>query len=202
MGDKKQDVIIQEKPPEDISEEQAEIDLTELYSPNNVWTPEQKISAVQAYMITGSSIKAEKICGIKASTIRWWKNQSSWWNAVMSQVRRDKQDELDGQFTTLLDKVMNNLEDRLEHGDEVLDKEGNIRHKKIDGRSLATIGGIIYDKRHLLRSDPDSKGQKSETSAVEALAERFANFTQQMKDSGLMGKPIEGEVIRNEDNES
>jgi len=185
------------RPHETLTEEEQEFELSDLYSSGGKWSVEDKVRAASAMMVTGSSLKASKLVGIPAATIRWWANQSSWWPELIKAVRKEKQDELDAVQTDVIHKSLDELNDRLDNGDEVITKDGDKVRKKLGGRDLAIIHGTLFDKRQLVRGDPTSKVGKSDTDAIEALAQRFEDFANQMQQSGSMAKPIEGEVIEN-----
>ena len=53
---------------------------------------------------------------IAASTIRKWKNKSTWWKPVLHEVRNSKQEELDGKLTNIIMQGADELEDRIQNG--------------------------------------------------------------------------------------
>lgn len=188
------DLVEKQSPPkeyENLGDEKIQLDLNELYSPHSKYTPEQKMYAVVAYMVTGSSIKAEKMTGIDASTIRWWKTKSEWWDKALAEARRTKQDALDAHLTGLIHRSAEEFEDRLLNGDEVVDKYGDTHRKKMSGRDIATTLGILFDKRALIRGDPTSNSGAS-SSQLKDLSQKFEDFAHKMRESGNMAKPIEG----------
>lgn len=121
---------------------------------NNIYSYEDKITSVVAYFITGTIEGASKYSGIKASTIRKWKQEDHWWTLVVREVKRAKQEQLDTKLTNLLEKSMSELRDRLLNGDEVMGKAGKLVRKKISAKDLSSIVNTLYDKRSKLRSDP------------------------------------------------
>lgn len=185
------------RPHELLSEENRGFVLSDLYTAHDKYTAEEKISAATAMMITGNSQKSSKITGIPASTIRWWANESSWWPSLMKKVRKDKNEELDAVQTDILHKTLGKLQDRVENGDAVITKDGDVAYKEVSARDLATVHGIIFDKRALNRGDPTSKSERSDTDAIQQMARQFEKFAKQLQDGGALAKPIEGEVIDN-----
>lgn len=186
------------RPHELLSEDEQGVILADLYHPSDKWSVEDKIRAASAMMITGNSKKASKVTGIPDSTIRWWATRSSWWPGLMKQVRKEKQEELDAAHTEILHKTIVKLIDRVENGDEVVTKDGDVVRKGVGARDLAIVHGTIYDKRALLRGDPTSKTERTDSDAIEELGRRFEKFAQQMMDSGNLAKPIKGEVLNEE----
>ena len=187
------------KPHECLTPEEQQFELSDLYSANGKWSVEDKVAAATQYAITGNSKQAGKLTGIPPATIRWWKTESSWWPELLKEVRKAHAEELDGLQTNLIHKSAQELADRLENGDEVLDKNGEIRRKKLGGRDLVIIHGTLYDKRALSRGNPTSKVERSDYEALTQLAEQMAEFgrvQKKMQESGNFAKPIEGETIR------
>lgn len=179
-----------------------DIDLKELYSPKSKYTPEQKIEAVAAYMITGTIKSAAKICGIPRKTVSDWKNQALWWDDTLRECRKKKQDELDANFTGVIHTAVGKLLDRVEQGDPKLQKDGSIISIPMSGRDLAISMSILFDKRALLRGDPTSKVEKtSERERLEQLSKQFTEMTNKVQEAGLLTKTVEGEVIVTEETE-
>ena len=167
-----------------------ELDLNDLYAANGKYTPEEKLYAVVAYMVEGNSVRASKRTGIPADTIRWWKNNAPWWNDAMKEGRRQYQDQLDAHLTRIIHKGAEEVAERLEKGDEIVTKDGDVRRKKMAGRDVATTMAILYDKRALLRGDPTSNPGRG-GQALDALAKRFEEFADKLENSGKLAKPIE-----------
>ena len=180
-------------PQECLSDEEQKIELSDLYHPNSKWTPEQKLAAVTQYVLTGSSKRAAAVCDVPASTIRWWKQDASWWPDLVTKVRKEQDDKVSALFAEAREKALNSLVDRITKGDEVLDKDGNINFRAVSARDLATIAGITHDKEALIRGNPTSRTARSESDALDALANKFEQFANTMKESGNLAKPIEGE---------
>jgi hypothetical protein len=119
-------------------------------------------------------------------TIRYWARQD-WWQEEL--LRCDSQDstELKSTFTKIAKKATELLEDRLEHGDEVITKDGEIVKRQIPGRELAIIAGVAADKRRMEMDQPNRVSVQSSTEKLAQLMEEFMKFAK--------AKPIKGEVI-------
>lgn len=184
------------RPQEVLTEEDQKFELSDLYSPFGKWSPEDKIAAASAMMICGSSPKAashlKRHYGLEIaeSTIRWWAAEASWWPDLMKVLRKEKDEELDAMQTDMIHKSAEELQDRLDQGDEVVTKDGDVVRKAVGARDLAIIHGTLYDKRALKRGDPTSKVERSDSEALAQLAEQFSNFAKKMEESGNLAKPI------------
>ena len=143
-----------------------EYDYSELYSPRAKYTAEEKLQAVTAYVMTGTAVGAARVTGQLADTIREWKNHSSWWPDAYIQAKKERQEEMDGVMTAIVHEAGYQVLDRIQNGDEVIDKDGNVVRRKMSGKELATVMGITYDKRSLLRGDPTSRTEKVDTKQI------------------------------------
>lgn len=158
-----------------------EIELKDLYAANGSYTPEEKIEAVMAYMVTGTSRKASKICNIPEGTIRWWKSQAMWWEDVMRECRKKKQDELDAAFTNVIHIAVEALEDRVRNGNTVLTKDGGRVQVPMQGKEIAVSLAVIFDKRQLLRGDPTQKVERvTEKDRLDNLQRKFEEIARKV----------------------
>ena len=135
-------------------------DLAELYSSNARYTADEKLAAVLAYVMTGSVRGVVRLTGLRQQLISDWKNNSTWWNDAYMSVKKEKQEEIDSSFTTIIHAASGEMIDHIMNGDEVIDKNGDTRRVKMKGKELAWCMGISYDKRALLRGDPTSRTEK------------------------------------------
>jgi hypothetical protein len=114
-----------------------------------------KLAAALAWLMTGSADEAETLCGVPARTIRGWTAEESW-ALFMEQARREKQSQLDAKFTAIIHKATDAILDRLEHGDEVVTKDGRTVKRAVGIRDLSVVKAIAFDKRNIARGMPTS----------------------------------------------
>mgnify|MGYP001583285903 CR=1 FL=1 len=166
------------------------------------YTPEQRIQAATVWTITGNCAEVERQTGIPAYAVVFWKNKTTWWKELTRQIRKTKQDELDGMLTGLIMGGVEALQDRVKNGNHKVyfDEDGQ-RHEyrvPLTSSELAkdTLG-IPFDKRALLRGDPTSrteKGGNTETQAMLAqLAKNFEAFSKQVRPAYLPPVVVDGE---------
>lgn len=162
--------------------ESLDIELKDLYACNGSYTPEEKIEAVMAYMVTGTSRKASKLCGVPEGTIRWWKSQSLWWDDLMKECRRKKQDELDAMTTGVIHRAVEQIEDRVQNGNTKTTKDGVPFNAPLTAGELSMVVGILFDKRQLLRGDPTSRTENvSESQRLEELQKNFEKMASEIQ---------------------
>ena len=174
-----------------------EIELKDLYAANGTYTPEEKINCVMAYMVTGTSRKASKICHIPEGTIRWWKSSALWWDDVMRECRKKKQDELDAAFTNILHIAVEELEDRVTNGNTVLTKDGEAKKVPMQGKEIAVSLAVIFDKRQLLRGDPTQKVERvTEKDRLDNLQRKFEEIARKVNAKEING--VQYDVVEEE----
>lgn len=185
-----QDVVVNSQNTQ-VEENALDVDLKDLYSPKGKFTPEQKIQAVMSYLVTGTSRKASKICGINEATIRDWKTRSTWWMDAYAECKKKKQEELDAAFTQVIHNGVGYLIDRMENGDTKFDsKSGQTVNVPMSGKDIGWVLGVLFDKRQLLRGEATSRSEKvSETERLDKLQQQFQNMAKEVQ--GYNAKVIE-----------
>lgn len=154
--------------------------MADIYSPKNQYPPEVKIQTAATFIATGGKVlKTAEMMGLSKQCVSDWKNNSEWWDTVVGKLQKEKQKELDAKITNLLEKVFDQVEDRVLNGDEVITRDGERTRKKMSGRELALTGAIMYDKRAMLRGE-GALGNKG-TSAASILADLRETFREVAK---------------------
>jgi|AACY02.16.fsa_nt_gi hypothetical protein len=162
-----------------------ELDITEVKGRLANVDRLQQMEAVAVYCYTGSMPKAAKAIGAKVHNIRDWKNQP-WWNEAVNEVRKRMNDELDGRLSGVVDRLVAEIEDRINKGDEVVVAGGEKVRKKVSARELATTLSILFDKRALIRGDPTSRTERTSTDDhLEKLEKKFEDFTKRLTEKKI-----------------
>lgn len=138
---------------------------------------------------TGFKTSCE-LTGISYRAAEKWKNLP-WFKEALQIARERLDNELDNKFTGIIAKGADKLNDQLEHGDLVVDKDGNLQRRPVGAKDTAIITSIIFDKRNLLRGKPTNIAEnKSNNERLTELQERFKKFA--------AATEVEGEVIEQE----
>ena len=155
--------------------------LGELHENTVKYTPEDKIAAATAFIVTGEYQKASRLCGIHPDAIRYWRNTAGWWGELVAILKKQKQDEIDGAITGVLHNAVGVIADKLENGEEVVGKNGVVVHKMPALRDVVMALGILFDKRQLLRGDPTSRSvNNSTTDTLKKIQSQFEDMARQM----------------------
>lgn len=140
------------------------------------YTVDDKLQAAIAYVITGDSLNASKLCGIPDRTIRAW-TATEWWDDILAEANASYQSKLDAVWTKILHKASDKMVERIEQGDPVVDaKTREVRYVPVKLRDLAIATAVMTDKRSLMRGQAT---RRTETVSVEKrlnkLSEHFEN---------------------------
>lgn len=152
-----------------------------------------KLNAALAYLITGETEGAAKLCGIPGRTIREW-TEEPWWADVITEARKMKNDELDAAFTSILHKATGEVADRIEHGDEIIQKDGSKARRKVSARDATLVAAVLIDKRAVLRGEPTriskSINEKERLNTLKNNLEGLAGFKEEEKEKDKEDKPL------------
>jgi len=161
---------------------------TALASQGSKYTDIHRRKAIGIYVVTGNYSATAKQSNIPRTTINEW-SKTEWWLNEVDEVRHEKQDELDAQITGSIHKAFKKVDDRLENGDAYVKKDGTLGYKPVSCRDSATVGGIMYDKRALLRNMPTNITATTDSHKLLKLQQQFEQLAHDK------AKVIEGEVV-------
>lgn len=149
------------------------------------YTDAKKIEVVTSYLALGKAPLVEAVTGVPRQTIRQWKMQP-WWKDLESEIRQDEDTELDSKLSKIIDRTLDTVVDRLEHGDFLLDsRTGTIKRVPVKMRDAHRVATDIIDKRNLIRGKPTSITHKvTVEDAMLKLANEFKEW------ASLIRKPV------------
>ncbi len=161
---------------------------TALANQGSKYSDVKRRQAIGVYVVTGSYTQTGKQLNIPERTINQW-GKTDWWLSEIARVREEKQDELDAQITGYIEKAFKNVDDRLEHGDPYIKKDGDIGLKPVSCRDSAMVGGILFDKRALIRNMPTNITSNTDSAKLLKLQEQFEQLAHEKT------KQIEASVV-------
>jgi hypothetical protein len=141
------------------------------------WDYKSRVTAVTAYLATGSNTEAAAVIGATEGTIRNWR-KAQWWEELALEIKQRKNDELDAKLSKIIDKVAETIEDRLDNGEAHYDtRTHEIVRVPVKMKDAAVVGAIGFDKRQLLRGDVTSRSETITTEQrLQSLADQFKGF--------------------------
>lgn len=107
---------------------------------------------------------------------------------LLSEIRNELDAREQAAETTIIEDALVELQDRIKHGDEILDsKTGTVKKVKMKGKELASTLKVIHTVRQVTRETSKEKEDLvSQADKLHALATNFAKFAS--------AKTIEGET--------
>ena len=141
------------------------------------YTEKEKINACCVFAVSGNSRRTAELTKIPEATIRTWKT-TIWWQEITVRIYEEQDEGLSSKLTTLVDKAVDAINDRIEHGDYLYNpKMDKLVRKPIGARDLAAVTIMAVDKRQLLRGEPTSRIEKVSTDErMKDLAMQFKKF--------------------------
>ena len=140
-------------------------------SQGSQYSNEDRREAASHYVVHGVMTKVANLTNIPERTLSDWKKQE-WWQALTTEIRLEKSDQIDASITNILEASTKQLTDRIHNGDEVLNKDGDIIRLAMKGRDLAKVFGITFDKRQIIRNLPTSIKAESTDARLNMLADK------------------------------
>jgi len=143
---------------------------------------QQKIEAVQMYLICGTMPPVSAALGINLETLNKWR-YTDWWKELVNQIKAEGRVKLTGKLQKIVSKSLEVIEDRLEHGDFQYDpKTGSMVRKPISARDAARISSDFIDKSIRIESQAtEAATQQAVEDRLKTIAEAFASFTNKVR---------------------
>lgn len=163
---------------------------------NYAWWPDsKKVEAATLYAVLRDFPHVSKLCGVPAKVLESW-SVEPWWSETIAKVIKLKNEELDGKITQALDKGLDILLDRLEHGEIYIDRKTKQEYRvPMSSKSVALASDIFFDKRQLIRGEATSRTEAvTQEQRLIALKQQFEKLAAS-KGINPHTEPIEGEVI-------
>src|SRR3990167_6028481 len=146
---------------------------------NKPYSEVKKIEVVTTYLALGKAPMVEAVTGVPRQTIRVWKMQP-WWKELVDEIQSDETQELSSKLTKIIDRSLDVVVDRIEHGDFLLDsRTGQVRRVPVKLRDVHRVSTDLIDKRQLLKKKQNIESDKSTVEDImKKLAGQFSEFVQ------------------------
>lgn len=120
----------------------------------NYFNLEQKTDACALYCVYGDVEQVSEMTGIPAKTLREWKDEP-WWIEIQKKVFVEQNEKLASRISTVLDKSIDHLVDRLDNGDYLWDvRKSKLVRKPVDTKVLNSVINNLVHRRQLIRGEP------------------------------------------------
>ena len=141
------------------------------------WSDSQKLEAVQTYLMLGSVRMTSAALKIPEITIKVWR-ASTWWKDLESELKIQDELQLSTRLKKIAEKSFAAVEDRLEHGNFVLDqKTGKIRRIPVNLKDAHKVAVESIQQQELIANkhvEVANDGQIMDK--LEQLANKFAEM--------------------------
>lgn len=146
------------------------------------YSDKQKLEAVQVWLMCGSMVQTAAALGIPEPTIEKWK-YTDWWKELADQIKAEGRVKLSGRLQKIVGKSLDQLEDRIENGDWVINsKTGVVERKPLLARDLTRISTEFMDSNRKLESvTREEATQQAVEDRLKLLADSFASFAKKIR---------------------
>ena len=114
--------------------------------------PNDRALAVHKFIWSGNLRTVGELFGVSPQAIHKAKKKA-WWHELEEIELAVIREEHAAKLRRTVSKALSVVEDRLEHGDQVLGAEGQLRFKPVDAKSAAVCFGII--SQHMTKAQPN-----------------------------------------------
>lgn len=159
------------------------------------WNEKKRYEVVTTYLATGSPKITESLTTVPVPTINRWKKED-WWKELEAEIREAEDLEMSARLKSVVDKSLENVMDRLENGEYVLNnKTGKLSRVPVKLRDAQKALNDAIDKKRLLQKQPNKivQQQASIDDRLKLLADQFAQFVNGKEIRDVPGEVIEGD---------
>jgi hypothetical protein len=108
---------------------------------------DDKERIIGLYLAYGSYRKAAEAGGVSWQTIALWKHRDpSGWQDIVDKLNAELEEQYRAGWRNVLVRSLDVMQDRLEHGNHKLLKDGTIVRVPVEAKDAVVIGGIAADK--------------------------------------------------------
>lgn len=144
---------------------------------NKQWSDNQKMEAIQSYLLLGNLALTSRILGIPEITLRVWK-RTEWWADMVTEIKSQDRIQLSSRMRKIVDASLTVVEDRLLNGDYQFDqKTGQNIRKPVNMKDAHKVAVDLQDRQDLLEKTekPEITEDKIELRLLQ-LANTFADM--------------------------
>lgn len=158
---------------------------------------QRKTDAATLYCVYGDLAEVNKFTDVPIKVLQAWRNEP-WWVEIQKQVYVQQNDKLSARISSVLDKAIDQLADRLDNGDQTYNpKTGEISRKPIEAKVLASMFETLSHQRRITRGEPTAiTARIGVADRLNKLEEAFIRFAKakQIEHGEIVDAIEEGEV--------
>ena len=144
---------------------------------NEHWSVKQKMEAVNSYLLLGNLALTGRLLGIPEITLRVWKAQT-WWKDAVDEIKSSEKVQLSARIKKLVDASLTVVEDRLLNGDFQFDqKSGSVVRKPVNMKDAHKVAIDMAGKQEQIeKSERPEQTEEHVEDKLLKLAEKFADM--------------------------
>jgi hypothetical protein len=150
---------------------------------DGTWTWETKVQVATALKVTGNQRLVSQKSKVPYDTINLWKKED-WFVQLMQELKFADRAELNTKLGSIVNKSIDIVEDRLDHGDYILDqKTGQIRRKPVNMKDAAKVVNDFVTQQLKIQEQELTQEQEKETiqDTLRMLAQEFSKLNRTAK---------------------
>lgn len=139
---------------------------------------EVKQDVVSKSVALGNLRLVSAMTSVPYDTIQRWR-KTDWWKEFELVARQEQQSVLDAKLSTLVDKTLETIEDRLINGELVLNnKTGELVRRPVSMRDTTNVANTLMTRQHMNRKESYEQTEVGESikDTLSALAKEFAKW--------------------------
>lgn len=150
-----------------------------------IWNKQKHTEAVMTWLATGNLTQTAAITKVPLPTIKHWRKQP-WWKEAVDAFYDDDKQELDAKYQKIVRKALAVMDDRLTNGNFQLDqKTGRILRVPVSLSDSHKVMKDLVDQQQVLRKDQ----KEEQKQVVESVNDKLVKLAQQFADMA-MGKKM------------
>jgi hypothetical protein len=132
---------------------------------------DEKERIIGLYLAYGSYVKAGEAAGVSWQTIALWKHRDpAGWQETVDKLNAEMEEQYRAGWRNVLVRSLDVMQDRLEHGNHKLLKDGTIVRVPVEAKDAVVIGGIAADKLRVSMGLPNRiTGKVEDNDRLESL---------------------------------
>ena len=164
------------------------------------WSDKQKLETVQTYLMFGNLAQTARVLNIPEATVYRWR-MTSWWKEIEGELKTQDELQLSAKLKRTMERSMDIVDDRLEHGDYVYDqKTGQMKRKPVSVKDAHKVSMDLLTKRDLIlnRNVPDASEEQMSDKLLKMM-QQFADFAQKKLDKNSTVEDVDAKMVHDTD---
>lgn len=142
------------------------------------WSQETKEDCVQKWLVLGNMKMVSALTGVDYPQLLSWR-KTDWWAELVNDERTAEAVSTDATMSRIAQKALTTVEDRLEHGEMVLNnKTGELVRKPVSMRDASRVTTDLMQRQAALRKGSEETLIQKDTmqTTLVALAKEFSKW--------------------------